>query len=263
MSAKTGTPSLPAVVLAGGRAKPELEAVIGQKVRALAVVHGKTLLAHVVDALRAADPERSITVIGDVPPAVGYTVRPDTGDFVSNLFAGISVYADAPYVLIATSDLPYLTGEAVADFAQSAVEMAQQQKADLIYPVVPVAHCYARFPGVKRTALRLREGEYTGGNLMLASPRFLLDQRVRIAGAYAARKSPLRLAAILGFGTLWRLLLSQKVSPHLLTVPLLEAQVSRVLGGEARALISAYPEIATDLDRPSDFQALLPEGGAS
>ena len=33
-------------------------------------------------------------------------------------------------------------------------------------------------------------------------------------------------------------------------------RVSQLLGGVARAYVSEYPEIATDLDRPSDFEAM-------
>ncbi len=87
-------------------------------------------------------------------------------------------------------------------------------------------------------------------------PRFLFAQERRIAGAYAARKSPLKLAAMLGFGTVGRLVLSQKLNPGLLTLPLLEARIGRLLGGKANAYISQDPELATDLDRPSDFKAV-------
>lgn len=248
---------VPRVVLAGGKAKPELEQATGQANRALVVVNGKTLLSHVVDALRAADPSSPVTVIGNVPESEDYVRLPDSGDFVGNVFAGVTAYADAPWLLYATSDLPFLTGEAVAAFVREAVAKGEATNASLIYPVVPVATCYARFPQIRRTALRLREGEFTGGNLMLARPAFLLSQKQRVAEAYAARKSPLRLAGMLGLETILRALLSQKVSPNLLTIPFLEARVARLLGVTVSALVCDSVEIATDLDRPSDFHAMV------
>ncbi len=244
------------MVLAGGKAKPDLAAATGQTNRAQIVVNGKALLRHVVDALLSAEAPAPITVIGDVPASADYACLPDSGDFVENMFAGLSAYSDAAFVLIATSDLPFLTGEAVSAFVRGALTRAEETGAGFIWPVVPVASCYARFPGIRRTALRLREGEYTGGNLGLARPRFLLAHRKNIAQAYAARKSPLRIAWLLGLGTLGRLLLSQKVAPGLLTIPLVEGKVSRLMGGPVRALVCDYPEIATDLDRPSDFAAI-------
>ena len=85
-----------------------------------------------------------------------------------------------------------------------------------------------------------------------------MQQKQRIADAYAARKSPAQLAAMLGYGTLVRLLLSQTISPGLLTVSLLEKRASSMLGGEVRSYVTPYAEIATDLDKPSDFTAVKP-----
>lgn len=247
---------VPAVILAGGKAKPDLLAATGLSNRALIVVNGKTLLRRAVDALHEADPGNPITVVGDVPECEDYKRLSDTGDFVGNLFAGVSCYADSPSVLVATSDLPFLDGATVQEFVRGALGHAKEANAAIVYPIVPVAACYQRFPGVKRTSLKLREGEFTGGNLMLARPGLLLAHRARIAEAYAARKAPVRLAVMLGFGTLLRLLFSQKVTPNALALSYLEARVSRLLGCPARALICDRPEIATDLDRLSDFEAI-------
>ncbi|MCL5283245.1 MAG: nucleotide-diphospho-sugar transferase, partial [Armatimonadetes bacterium] len=104
------------------------------------------------------------------------------------------------------------------------------------------------------------EGNFTGGNMVLLHPRFLQQNRDRIAQAYGARKSPLRLGMMIGFKTVVRFLLSQLVSPNLLSVAMLEGEISRLIGGRARALICKRPEIATDVDRPADLlvaQSLL------
>ncbi len=253
-------PTVPTVILAGGKAKPELAALIGQSNRALAVVNGKTLLQHVLDAIGAAGPGATplgpITVVGDMPTSALYSCLPDRGDFVSNILSGLETHSASPYVLISTCDLPFLTGDAVAAFVREASALAERTNASLIWPVVPVNICYSRFPGIKRTALRLRDGEYTGGNLALVRPQFLLAHSQRIAAAYAARKSPVKLARMLGLGTLARVVASQKVTPQLLSIAFLETRVSRLLGGPCRALPCDSPEIATDLDRPSDFEAI-------
>lgn len=252
----TNTTSLiPAVVLAGGKAKPELQAATGQTNRALVPVNGKTLLRHVVDALQASDKIGAITVVGDLPDSSDYARVPDQGAFVANVVAGVSAYPNAPFVLVTTSDLPFLTGDRITQYILGARARAEESSAAFVWPVIPVSVCYAQFPGIKRTALRLREGEFTGGNLMLVRPNRLLSQQQRIADAYDARKSVLRLAGLLGVGTLFRLALSQLLSPKLLTLSFLESRVSKLLGVPARALISEDAAIATDLDRPSDFAA--------
>jgi GTP:adenosylcobinamide-phosphate guanylyltransferase len=251
-----GEAELPCVVLAGGKAQPEMVAATGQTNRALVVVGEKRLLDHVLDALEDSHCIATVCVVGDLPPSERYRQIPDAGDFVSNLFAGVEGSPNSPYLLIATADLPFLTGAKVREFVQAAVQKAEETGATLLYPIVPVSQCYARFPNVKRTAIKLREGEFTGGNLMLVRPAVLTSIKPRIAEGFAARKQPLRLATMLGFGMVARLLLSQLVSPRLLSLSLLERRVSRLLGTEARVLLCNAPEIATDLDRLSDFAAV-------
>ena len=161
-----GVAPIPCVILAGGKAKPDLQAMTGQSNRSQVVVSGKTLLRHVVDAVMTAGVDGGslgpIAVVGNVPPNNDYESVADTEDFVANVFAGLSRFPDAPYVLIATSDLPFLNGDVVGEFARGAMSQAQTQQADLLWPIVPVKLCYDRYPGVKRTALRLREGGVYG-----------------------------------------------------------------------------------------------------
>lgn len=247
--------STPAIVLAGGVARPDLEAVIGVSVRAMAVVRGKTLLSHIVDGLQGVYGVGEITVVGNVPGAPEYHQEADSGDFVTNIYTGIGRYSKSPYVLVSTSDLPYITSESIASFLDRAIHLAEETGANIVYPIVEVAACYAQFPGIRRTARKLKEGAYTGGNMVVLRPEFMRAQHARIAGAYAARKSPARLASMLGYGTLLRLVLSQTVSPGLLSVSMLEKRASAMLGGTVKALVCTNADIATDLDKPADFAA--------
>ncbi len=250
------TNTVPAVVLAGGKAKPALAELMGHDSRALFVYNGETLLERVVRSLSETESVSEVTVIGEVPDSEHYRHFPDTNDFVMNVFAGAETYHDAPYLLFITSDLPFITGEAVAAFVTASLQCAEKTNASLVYPFVSVEECDRRFPGMKRTALKIAGGVFTGGNAMLVRPAMLLKQRDRIADAYAARKSPLRLAFMLGIGTVIRLLLSQKLSPRLLTQAFLEERVSRLLGANARGVLLHAPELAADLDKPEDLKAL-------
>ncbi len=244
------------MILAGGKSRPEMQALTGQSNRALAVVAGRTLLDGVTDALTQAENVGAITVIGDVPGDPRYTQIPDRGDFVANVAAGAEANPTAKYLLFATSDLPFLTPAVTAEFVRDGLALAAQTNADILYPIVSVAACYARFPGVKRTSLKLKEGQFTGGNLMLIRPSFLLERQEWIAESYAARKSVLKIARLLGPEAILRLAVSQKIVPGLLTLVWLESKIARLIGATARALISGSPELATDLDRPSDFAAV-------
>src|SRR5258706_2191159 len=176
--------SVPAVILAGGIAKPDFVAKTGHINRALVVINGRTMLDRVVGALREAPSVGAITVVGNLPASGGFTSVKDHGGFVENIFAGVESSAPSSYILIATVDIPFITGEAIQDL----VERGAALGADIVYPIVAVAECYKRFPGIKRTAVKLREGEFTGGNLVLARPEFLRKHRAHITQVYAARK---------------------------------------------------------------------------
>ena len=105
---------------------------------------------------------------------------------------------------------------------------------------------------MKRTIVKTAQGTYTGGNLVLIDAEFAREKADVIRAAYAARKSPARLAGMLGFGTLARLALSPFV-PAALPIPYLELAVGRLLGGAAVcAFDTPFPEIGADIDRPED-----------
>ncbi len=237
--------SVDVVVLAGGRNSAEMAAATGVENRALTPLGARTMLDYVTSALGGASSVGEIYVAGDVPAGNAYHTVRGGETLLDNLMAG----GGGDRVLISTSDIPFLTPEAVEDFIRRAV----QSGADLCCSYVPVDLCYARFPDMKRTAIKLREGSLTLGNLMLVNPRFLRTHQETIARAYAARKSPIQIARMLGLGLPMRLLLAQFLTPSLLTLGALEQAVSRLLGGaRAVGIRSEYPEIGTDVDKPED-----------
>ena len=164
--------------------------------------------------------------------------------------AGLAAAGAQERVLVSTSDIPFLTPESVDDFVGRAVESG----ADLCCPVRLGRALRERFPEMKRTAIKLREGRFTLGNLVLVNPSYLQAHQDTIQHAYAARKSPLKMAGLLGYGLFVRLVLAQTLSPTLLTVGALEAGVGRLLGGGCRAvgLETRFPEVGTDVDKPED-----------
>ena len=245
--------SVNVVVLAGGRNSAAMAAATGVENRALTALGARTMLDYVTSALRGTPSVGEIYVVGEVPAGSDYHNVRGGETLLDNLMAGVQAAEDGGggnRILISTSDIPFLTPEAVEDF----VGRAMQSGADLCCSYVPVGLCYARFPDMKRTAVKVREGALTLGNLMLVNPRFLLAHWEMIGRAYDSRKSPVQIARMLGLGLPVRLLLAQFVAPSLLTVGALEQSVSRLLGGGARAvgIRSEYPEIGTDVDKPQD-----------
>jgi len=246
-----------ALILAGGKISPELSAVAeGATNRALIpLAAGRPMLDYVVDALQAGfatapDGGGRILIAGDVPTPAGCVPVPGGDTLVETLLNGVGALApDETRLLVATSDIPFLTAESISDLLRRADTV---MPADFVYSIVEAARCKERFPTMKRTTLRIAEGEFTGGNVVLVNPAFLRERQDVIRTAYARRKDVLRLAMLLGPSILVRLPLSL-LFPKALNIPILERAISRLLGGaRARAVITPYPEIGVDVDKPED-----------
>ena len=240
------------VVLAGGKNKTEMLELSGVSSRALTPLGTRTMLDYVTKALRHSPTVGQIYVVGEVPPSDNYTQISGGTTLIENLLAGLQAAQKSGHserILVSTSDIPFLTPESVEDFVRQGLASG----ADLCCSYVSLDRCLEQYPEMKRTAIKLREGRFTLGNLMLVNPAPLLAHPEIIEAAYAARKSPVQVAKLLGPGLLGRLLLAQTISPSLLTIRMLELAAGRLLGGiPAAAIRSSYAEIGTDIDKPGD-----------
>jgi GTP:adenosylcobinamide-phosphate guanylyltransferase len=241
-----------AIVLAGGTTDEAWQRASGARVRAMVPVRGEPMYRHVLRALQGVPEVERILVVGDVPPEAGYEVVPaPEGGLMASVQRGLEV-STTDSVLFVTVDVPFLTAESVRFFLRKSL----QSGAALTYAVVPAAVCRERFPQLKRTTVRLREGELTGGNLFWAQRAVALRELPRLERLYAARKQPLRLALAVGIGILIRFLLAQWISPRFLSVRDVERRAERVLGVPARAIICPYAEIGTDIDTLQQWQEI-------
>jgi CTP:molybdopterin cytidylyltransferase MocA len=221
-------------------------------------VAGRPLAAWVVAALKGVSGMRRVAVVGagDWPGALA--VEPG-GSIVENLRRGVAALGSAEgwppggspgawageEMVIAAGDAPLLTPGAVERFAAA----CRAAGADIGYPVVPRAACEARFPGVRRTYVRLREGEFTGGNCFFLTPAAVEPAVHWLDRVYRARKRPLRLARLLGLGLVLRLALGRASMREA------ERVAGRLLGLRARGIVCADdPEIGVDVDKPADLE---------
>lgn len=234
---------VPAVVLAGAPMDSDLQAEYPLKFRAEIAVAGKPMLQHVIDALRASSHVTNIRVVGEIQCEGSEETIPSAGGLMENLAAGLEA-SEEDRILVVTSDIPMLTPEAVDDFLIRCGDFS----ADFYYPIIPKEACEDRFPGMRRTCVRLAEGTFTGGNLMLVNRRFLLENMDGIREAIAARKSVFQLARLVGFSVLVRMIIAQLILPGALRLDLLERTVGRILKGNMRAVRTPFPEIGSDVD---------------
>ena len=185
-----------AIVLGGGNSDDAVAARFGVAVKALAIIAGQPMAAHVLRALRGAEVER-IVYVGPVTPALEGLIDTHVaarGTMLENLQVGLAAIGDAQRVLVATADIPLLTSAAVQDV------LTRDPGAGLVYPVIDMLDSQAMFPTGKRTSAKLKEGRFTGGNLFLLEPRLVNDFLPRLEFVLDNRKNVLRLAGMFGLG---------------------------------------------------------------
>jgi molybdopterin-guanine dinucleotide biosynthesis protein A len=251
------TDRVTAIVLAGGSAGAAFQAAAGVTNRAMAeILPGRTMLDLIVDALRGSRTTGRIVIVGDVTLNSGgetIDIAAPGDSLVDNIFRGLEAAGarEQDRVLLVGSDIPFIDPEAVDECVGNAIASG----ADFCYPIVPMAEYNRVYSRMKRTTVKAREGEFTGGNMILVRAGILTANPDAIRGAYAGRKSVTRIGKMLGWGLLLRIVVSQIAFPCLLTVPLLETAVGKVFGAgvTAKAIVVSHPSIGTDIDDPADI----------
>lgn len=236
------------LVLAGRANAGALRAVSDAPWEALVEVGGRPMVAYVVEALRQASGVGRVVVVA--PPAVasvleGVEAVAPGASLVESARRGLAAAGEGP-VLLAGSDLPLLRAGMVERFLAACAAAG----AAVCYPIVPREACLARYPRARRTFVRLRDGTFTGGNLFLVAPEAVRPVLGLLERFFAARKSPLRLAGLLGPGVLLRFVLGR------LRVADVERRFRDLTGLPGRAIVCPDPEVGMDVDKPADLRVV-------
>ncbi|MGL5513835.1 MAG: nucleotidyltransferase family protein, partial [Sporomusa sp.] len=156
---------------------------------------------------------------------------------------GMKALGHANRTLVVTADIPLLTPAAIEDFLDQCAGL----DADLYYPIIAWTDHERRFPGNKRTYVRLKEGTFTGGNIFLVNPK-IVDQCMKVAERIIAnRKNPLKLCCLLGWTFVIQFIFGT------LRLKQVEERVETILGVKGAVIQSQYAELGLDVDKPSDL----------
>ena len=242
------------VVLGGGDPGDPFAAAHGVAVKPLVPVAGLPMALYVLRALRACPEIRQVAYVGPVPPGGEDLVNlrvTDHGSLIGNLEVGVAALqrpADGqedpgPHrIRVITADIPMVSAAMLSELLRSAPD------AGLVYPVVRKEDCERAYPGVKRTYARLKDGTFTGGNLFLIDAALVGQFLPRLREVLAARKQPLKLAALIGPLVLLRMLTGR------LSIVQLQERVGEILGVKARALVTSHAAVGTDIDKDDDLE---------
>ena len=241
-----------AIVLAGGQKTGLLEDPAKPVNEALIPIGKRLMVEYVVEALSNSVNVRNIIIAGPKKEMAGIfsankklTLVPCGDTTIGSLLNALeAVPADfQDRVLVVTADIPLLTTEAVDDF----INVCRDKEGELFYPIVSKEANEEKYPGVQRTYVNLKEGIFTGGNIVLIDPR-AVKKCVKVAEELVRlRKSPISLAFYVGWGLLLRYLLG------ILSLRDAEDKVSKLLGIKGTGIISSFPEIGIDVDKQSDL----------
>ena len=239
---------LDCIVLAGG-GKGELAEDEGVSCKALIKIGGQEMIRYVLTVLCALDQVERVVVVGPRDDLLflqdHYPVEiiAEQGGILQNLLAANHCLNSANKTIISSADIPMLTLEAM----ENLLNKCQPFDQDFYYPISSKEHSERRFPGVQRTYVTLQEGIFTGGNVFLVNGAQLDSAVPAMERFLEYRKNPLKMVSLLGAGFAWKFLTKK------LSITGLEERFSSLLKLKARAVISDYPEISFDVDKPSDL----------
>jgi CTP:molybdopterin cytidylyltransferase MocA len=260
------------ILPAGGRIAGEFAQETGIEIKARLPVGNQTILSRSIATLREMSCIGRIVVIGpdelkdEATSADALIPEGDSGP--DNIFRGLQWLQenqagnrvldsqnsadqspktqDQSRVLVMTTDLPFVTSQAVQQFLDSCAD-----EADICIPIVARQSFESRFPGAPGVWLRLQDGEWTLGCAFLLRVEALNKSRPHIERIFAARKSPLQMAKLLGPIFIARLLTKR------LTVAHIKERCERVLDCRGSVIQNAAPELAFDIDDAPEYRYVV------
>jgi GTP:adenosylcobinamide-phosphate guanylyltransferase len=238
-----------ALILGGAPNSGPLRKISSAEYEAGIYIAGRPMIDYVISALRNVPVISRIIVVCD-ESVLSETLRRQVTSIIKpgktlldSLNNGLKTMEPREPVLVLTADIPLISKEALEDF----LLRCMSKEADVYYSFVSKEVNEEKYPGVKRTYVKLHEGVFTGGNVVLLSPQVIRDHTDILNKAVLLRKKTLQLCLLLGWKYLFYLLVGR------LTIHHIEEQVAGILKIKAVGVISAFPEVGIDVDKPSDF----------
>ncbi|WP_353893343.1 nucleotidyltransferase family protein [Proteinivorax hydrogeniformans] len=240
-----------AVILAGDERQTQHMSDKSEKIqnKAFMKINGKFMLQYVLEVICSLEGIEEILVVGPKQPleklqaSYDFKVVQQKGDIVDNVKACTRGWSGEK-LLIVTSDIPMITRQSVRDF----LKKASMHTADIYYPIIDKRSNEEMFPKVKRTYVKIKEGTFTGGNIALIDTDCVVKCEQIGKKLVAMRKSPIKLAKLLGFRFLAKLVANN------LTIEELEQKLGSLLDSEVKAIRSSYPQLGTDIDKEEDLK---------
>ena len=169
---------------------------------------------------------------------------------LANIVAGVNKALEldpkTERVLIVSSDIPALTAEMV-DWLVGEIE---KEPADLYYGIIPREVMEERFPDSRRTWTHLKGLDLCGADINATHVLMSTEHLDTWEALIGNRKSPLKQAATMGFGTLLLVALRQ------ITLEELVQRVCERIGIRGKAIVWPWAEAGMDVDKPHQLEIM-------
>ena len=245
-----------AILLAGGVPAPEspLYPYTQGKPKAALEIAGKPMIQWVLDSLEGSPSIDGIVLVGaaelegELTSSKIIDILPAGGDILTNFQLGAEAILEhnpaAEKVVAVSSDIPLVTSTGV----EWVITTSQKTDLDIYYCVIEQSQMEARFPESARSYVKLRDMNVCGGDLSIINLDLYKTREDFWRKIFAARKSAMRQASLIGFDILILLLLRQ------LTLEDTVRKVTRRLGISGQGLVCPYPGIGMDIDKPHQLE---------
>ncbi len=223
--------------------------------KAMLMIEGKPMIQWVLDSLSQAKGIDQVVLVGlDEKYPVSYARKlsrlKDHGDMVSNMVAAAKFLlengATHTQAIILASDVPAITPAMV----EWMVAQLDGSTSDITYTVVTQSVMEQRYPESRRSYIKLKDVTVCGGDMNAINIHTINYDNPIWRELVEQRKNALKQAALIGFDTLFLLLI------RAVTLKQLEARVCKRLGINGKLIVSPYAETGMDVDKPFQLKII-------
>lgn len=236
------------LVLAGSSKEDWVEKYGVKSKLELPVGGDKPLIVHTWDSVKGAGFPAIIAT--DPWLADKYHLDPHvdaTSDIVQTL-VNAAQKLSTEYILIISADMPFVTSESVK---QLIAESEAGGDRDIYVLIVPKEGVEKLVPGAPRTYVKIREGYFKLANGVLLRKSVFLREAHLADDLLGNRKNPLRIASILGFGTIIRAVTGT------LDVPYIWKMIETKFHVKAFPVFTSRAEFGFDIDKEEHYTKTL------
>ncbi len=243
---------LNAIILAGSSHKGPLEITTQVSNKALIKFNNRPVVDYIIDALNNSKYVDRIVMVGPeeelsslIRPRVEKILKPGKS-IIENLEIAVQYFNSEDLILILTSDIPLINEMAIDEF----IALCLEKKASLAYPIITKEEIINKYPEAQRTYVKIKDGVFCGGNIILIKPEIFFQKKEIIEQLYKNRKAAWKWAGLFGYNFILKFIFNK------ITIPEIEEKVSQLVGFNSVAVKISHPEMMMDLDKPSDYQVI-------